>query len=606
MRKYSAAFVLFGVMLIGIGVAGTINQASSRGRQASTARAGDILIKDARVFDGERVIPRASVLIRAGRIAGVGAGVDATGATIVDGTGKTLLPGLIDAHTHSFGDALERALVFGVTTELDMFTQHTFAAQMRTEQRSPAGAPRRADLFSAGTLVTAPKGHGTEYGMAIPTIERAEDAAAFVDARIAEGSDYIKIVYGKPGERFPSLGPDVLRALIAAAKARGKLAVVHATSKQASEDAIAAGANGLVHLFPDAAAATDYPDRVRAYAAFVIPTLSVIESVTGGRGSAAFARDSRIEPFLTAAERSALNQTFPPTAGATLSLAHALDATRRLHIAGVPILAGSDAPNPGTAHGSTIHRELELLVSAGLSPTAALTAATSSPAKAFKLDDRGRIATGLRADLVLVSGDPTSDITATRAIAGIWKGGVRLESRDAPKSVTPRAATESGVVSSFDDGTPSAAFGRGWEVSTDALMGGTSTATMAIVSAGASGTKGALEVTGTIAPGSQYRWAGAMFSPGPVPMAPADLSRFKELVFWARGDGRPARVMVFSQRLGNVPGMRPFVPGPDWTEFVMPLKSFGNIDGADLAGVLFSAGMDDGPFKFVIDEVRFR
>lgn len=92
----------------------------------------------------------------------------------------------------------------------------------------------------------------------------------------------------------------------------------------------------------------------------------------------------------------------------------------------MPILAGTDAPNPGTAHGATLHRELELLVRAGLSPLAALQAATSLPAAAFALRDRGRIAPGLRADLVLVDGDPTHDVLATRAIVAIWKLGQRV------------------------------------------------------------------------------------------------------------------------------------------------------------------------------------
>ena len=94
---------------------------------------------------------------------------------------------------------------------------------------------------------------------------------------------------------------------------------------------------------------------------------------------------------------------------------------------GVPILAGSDPPARGRPYGASMHRELELMVQAGLSPTAALRAATSVPARIFGLDDRGRIAPGLRADLLLVDGDPTADILATRSIVAIWKQGAQFD-----------------------------------------------------------------------------------------------------------------------------------------------------------------------------------
>ena len=78
-------------------------------------------------------------------------------------------------------------------------------------------------------------------------------------------------------------------------------------------------------------------------------------------------------------------------------------------------------------YGASLHKELEHLVDAGLTPTAALAAATSATAKAFRMIDRGRIRTGLRADLVLVDGDPSIEIRATRNIVEIWKRGVRVQ-----------------------------------------------------------------------------------------------------------------------------------------------------------------------------------
>ena len=97
-----------------------------------------------------------------------------------------------------------------------------------------------------------------------------------------------------------------------------------------------------------------------------------------------------------------------------------------LRDAGVSLLAGTDTGLPGTSFGESLLQELSLLVEAGLSPMEALTAATAVPAQRFGMRDRGLIAPGLRADLLLVEGDPTADVSAVRAITAVWRGGLRL------------------------------------------------------------------------------------------------------------------------------------------------------------------------------------
>jgi imidazolonepropionase-like amidohydrolase len=109
--------------------------------------------------------------------------------------------------------------------------------------------------------------------------------------------------------------------------------------------------------------------------------------------------------------------------------AYSRDSVAALHTAGVPILAGTDAasvpmlPHP-VRHGESLHNELALLVDAGLTAVEALRSATVLPARYFDLDDRGAVAPGLRADLVLVEGNPLVDITATRRIRHVWCAGV--------------------------------------------------------------------------------------------------------------------------------------------------------------------------------------
>src|SRR5580658_2920906 len=392
---------------------------------AVSQAAAPLVFRNARVFDGTRVIPTADVVVRDGRITAVGPHLSvAEGAQVIDGKGKTLLPGLIDAHAHVWTRvALQQQLVFGVTTVLDMFTEAHFAAGMRQEQ-SAGQASDRADLYSAGTLFTAQGGHGTEYPIKVPTLSGPSEAQAFVDARIAEGSDYIKLILDDGsayGGHRPTLSKQTLAAAIAAAHRRGKLAVVHIATLQDAEEAIDAGADGLAHLFVGAKSDPGFGRLVASHHAFVVPTLTVLQSVCGSAGGAPLIAEAHLSPYLRASDIDNLKKAF--TLPIKVRCAGSFEAIKQLKAAGVPILVGDDVPNPGTAPGATEHREMELLVEAGLTPTEALIGATSAAARIFHLDDRGTIAPGKRADLLLVNGDPTSDILVTRDIAGVWKDG---------------------------------------------------------------------------------------------------------------------------------------------------------------------------------------
>lgn len=578
------------------------------GKNSAGKPAAATLIRNVRVFDGGKTWPRASVLVRAGRIEAIAETLSVpSDAEVVDGRGKTLLPGLIDAHVHSWGDARREALRFGVTTELDMFTDHRQLAAARRE-RAALAPTQLADLWSAGTLATAAGGHGTQYGLSIPTLSGPDSAPAWVAARQAEGSDYIKLVredlHVYSGEQtLPSLDAATAAALINAAHAAGLRALVHASAQEAARESLRDGADGLVHVFQDQPADPELVALAKQRQAFVVPTLTVVAGFSGERTT--LADDPRITPFLSAGQRQSLIGGLRLGSGQQALIANARESVRRLHIAGVVILAGTDAPNPNTAHGAALHEELAQLVRAGLSPTEALAAATSRPAKAFGLDDRGRIAAGLRADLVLVDGDPTADITRTRAIAAIWKNGARVERDLEAEPVAGKLRP--GVIGRFDAESADAFPDAGWLASTDGLIGGSSTVSLRRVSAGAGGSAGALRLSGQIVADGGWPWAGAIYSPSGKKMQPVDARSATELRFRARGDGREYSVLLLSGAEARAaPATLRLRIGPQWTELRLPLADFAGADLARLRAVGIAAGAPSGRFELDIDDVEIR
>jgi imidazolonepropionase-like amidohydrolase len=578
-----------------------------------------VFFKNVRLFDGTNAISAASVLVEGGRIRAVRPGLaPPAGVEVMDGAGQTLLPGLIDAHVHVWSmDNLRQFLPFGVTSAVDMFTSAGFMAAVHKDQSGP-NPPLQAFLVSPGILAAAPGGHGTQYGTPIPTLSGPADAVAFVDDRIAEGSDFIKIIYDD-GSAYrmdlPTLSRETLKAVIDAAHARRKMAVVHAGTLKRCREAVEAGADGIAHLNFDNALDPGLPELFAAKKAFVIPTLSVLSSMNGCPDPAALAEDPLLSPYLGPGDVRALHTAAiaatPP--GAYAAAERHLEALVR---AGVPILAGTDAPNPGTVHGPSLHGELELLVKAGLTPVEALRSATSIPANVFGMTGRGTIAPGACADLVLVEGDPTVDIKATRAIVGVWKSGVRVdregylegirrarEETAARKSSPPPEDFGTGLISDFEGDTIRSSFGSGWTVSTDAMMGGRSKATLALTDAGAGRPGRSLLVTGTISVAGSIRWAGAFFSPGPGPMSPANLSGRPTLKFLARGTGKAFAVLFYAQSLGFIPKVEPFRPGAEWQEFMVPFSRLG-LGGEDIMGIFIGATNVPGDFSLQIDDVR--
>ncbi|NBB93557.1 MAG: amidohydrolase family protein, partial [Gammaproteobacteria bacterium] len=348
------------------------------------------------------------------------------GAETIDGEGRTLLPGLIDAHVHAYGSARTDALRMGVTTLLDMFRSPA-DQPMVIEQRRSLKPTNRADLFSAGFLATAEGGHGTQYGLPVPIPESQQTVDEWVAQRLEEGSDYIKIIIEDGsgwGRSLPTLDAEMVEALVEAAHERGVLAVAHVSTQSAAKMAVRSGVDGLVHVFADTPVDDAFISMAREAGVWIVPTTPVLAASHGQSVPDWLTGSPHSETRISQQQRTMLSQTFPGSQMRSARWPLVLENVRRLHEAGVTLLAGSDAGNPGTAHGPSLHHELALLAEAGLTPIEALRSATTLPARAFGLEGRGCLQPGCRADLVLIDGNPLVDIRHTVRIDAVWKNGL--------------------------------------------------------------------------------------------------------------------------------------------------------------------------------------
>ena len=436
-------------------------------------------------------------------------------------------------------------------------------------------------------------------------------------ARVKEGSDYIKVIY-EDGSAYgftrPTLSEEMFAAAVLAAHDSKKLAVAHISTSDGAALAVRNKIDGLVHLCANSKIERSLLTSAKEGNLFVVPTAAVVSNTAGENTTEGIIQDKRLRKLMTNDNLSNLAKGFPTSDDNMNSWENLSHNIAELHKAGVPILAGTDAPNPGTVHGASMHHEVRLLVKAGLSATEALASATSRPADCFQLADRGRIAIGLRADLLLVEGDPTKDIKLLSNIAGVWKAGVPIDQSKRLAAVEKEieraknrkvGAKEDRLVSSFesDEGdSPSADFGAGWQTSTDSLMGGDSTCELKWIDDGASGSKGSLVVAGKCRK-AQPCFAGAMFYPGKTPMAATDIAPHRGISFSAKGSGEPFKVMVFFQKRGFQPSTKTFQAGEAWKEYTFDFQDFDGCDGSDVTGIWF--GNDSsGEFEFQIDEVK--
>jgi imidazolonepropionase-like amidohydrolase/ABC-type multidrug transport system permease subunit len=421
------------------------------------------LIRCARIFVGSgKVIESGAVLVRNGKIQEVftGAGPDAgkLKADVVEAAGKTLLPGLIDVHVHlgSSGGSYDSPAAYDPSNDMPrklaayLYSGVTSVRSVgdfldkSIEARSviASGARLGAELFACGPMFTAEGGHGTEYIQYMPQFLRAqareqmvripksaEEARQQVRGLKHAGVDCVKAILesGWPGRPFPRLDIALLKAIAGEAHAQNLPLLVHTGNSRDIADALDAGAAGIEH----GSFGEDISDALFARMAkagvMYDPTLSVVNALSlppAGRLqllNRSLLQQVGPKDLIESTKRSAS----PPPVG--IGLETGKKNLLRAYRAGVTLVTGSDAGNVLVIHGPTVQQELALWVQAGIPAAAALQAATYNAARALGADNRiGAIEAGRDANLLLVDGDPLSDISATERISLVVYKGERI------------------------------------------------------------------------------------------------------------------------------------------------------------------------------------
>lgn len=349
------------------------------------------IVTNIAVFDDNEISDSQTVVIRNGRIVEEDSWTKQEPHETIDGTGQTLLPGFIDSHFHPETVAhLKEATRYGITTGIVMACPDP---RLCASLQGHIGLPRLILASTPGAAVDSI--HGRLLGLNESTAlgyNSTSSVADWVGKQVASGADLIKLIAETPG-----LDQATLSAATAVAHARGLDVVCHAADHKSVQQALVAGVDQVHHVPLDKA--LDGSDVAR-FSAISVPTLIMMR------------KTSEAIPIL--------------------NFSASVASTRALHEGGITILAGTDANvgDVGPAHpsfGESMHDELELLVEAGLEPLQALRSATSLPADVWGLQDRGRVGPGMIADLVMVQGDPSKDISVTRRISKVWVGGHAFE-----------------------------------------------------------------------------------------------------------------------------------------------------------------------------------
>ncbi|KIW20341.1 hypothetical protein PV08_00916 [Exophiala spinifera] len=372
---------------------------------------GATVIHSVLLFDGVSTHPNATVTFdrESGRITSVSTTPTSSthfppGAAVIDGQGCTLLPGLIESHMHV----------------------HNLHLPPGASEDDILRSPLRCGVTTLKALVDT-----------WPNVT-VDNAAEFVKSHKANGADYIKLMQenccslAMPTGAIPVATLELQTAVVKAGHDAGFPVVGHALSVDMTEVVLKSGADGLTHTFVDQPLPSSTLDLYKKNNAFVIPTLTILASLTNelqdwrDRFADLAKQKKLVDDFSVQNMRETMNAK-----DEAAKLEYAFDAIKTFRQEGIDVVAGTDsvAGLKGSGLGPSLWMELLLYIEkCGMSVTEALHSATALPAMRFGFSDRGVVAEGKRADLVLVKGNVTEELAALwegEGIVGVWKQGIK-------------------------------------------------------------------------------------------------------------------------------------------------------------------------------------
>ena len=351
------------------------------------------IIKNVNVFTGNEYVENVHMVFNEKSILSISIDIDDyNNATVINGTNKTIIPPLVNAHVHVWSPAaLKESLQAGIFANLDMHTTDQSANLLRAYNDSLG----YSKYFSSNAAATVPNGHGTQFGIPVPTINDEVSPEQFVQDRLDANADYIKVI------REPimsTLSKQQSLKVIQAAHKSNVLAVGHSHVLDESITLAEQGIDGLVHIWIDKKADKETLSAMKDGKMFIAPTILVTDALLKLRKNAGRGESD-------------------------LSTEEVLQEIKKAHDAGIPILAATDSPNMQFNFSDQLFDEMDLIKKAGLSNIEVLKSATTNTYTAFSLDGFAELKKGSLPNFVLIDGNPVNDLNEIRNKKMVYQNG---------------------------------------------------------------------------------------------------------------------------------------------------------------------------------------